>query len=935
MESDLSRILDELPGLVWTALPDGRLDFASRPWTEYTGFASNELLGAGWQRAIHPEDLPHLLRRWQSILSAGQVSSMEARLRRFDDGFHWFTFRVRPLVDGSGKIVKWLGLNIDIEDRQQSDRASEGLYRSITDTIPAMIFFMTPTGELESANPHVLEYVGMTLEELKGWKSGNLVHSDDLASVIAAWDRSIATGEPYDMEQRMRRADGVYRWFHVRGIPRRDARGNIVRWYMVEIDIDDRRRAETLLTGEKHLLEMTAAGSSMSDILVALCRLVEAATEGCYCSVVLVDAGGTRLEHGAAPSLPASFINSIIGRPVNVDSGPCAMATCLNEQVIAADLALETRWAAYAWAPMAIAHGLQACWSTPISSTIGKVVGAFAIYYAEPRTPAPEQQALIAQFSHVASIAIERAQSDAALKQSEARKAAILDSALDCIVTIDHGGRVTEFNPAAERTFGYYRNDVLGRQLADIIVPPPLQEKHRHGLARYLDTFEPRMIGRRVEMTAIRADGTEFPCELAISRIPLVGPPSFTGYLRDITERKQSEEKLRLSQAFLAEAQHLSRTGSLSWCVETGEVIWSDEVYRIFDFDKAVPVTLELIAARVHPEDIPMMHNMIARAESGADEFEYEHRLLMPDHTVKHLHLVAHATWNRNGRLEYIGAVQDVTKRRLSEEALGEVRSELARVARVASLGALTASIAHEVNQPLSGIVTNASTCLRMLAADPPNIEGARETARRTIRDGNRASDVITRLRSLFGKQNPTVEPVDLGEATYEVIALLRSELQRSRVTLRAELDDDVPLVTGDRVQLQQVIMNLLLNASDAMNGIDDRPRHLVITIEREESDCVRLSVQDAGVGFEPQRESQLFDAFYTTKSGGMGIGLSVSRSIIESHRGRLWATVNDGPGATFSFSIPQRFDNAPYGSHRGTTPAPRATDTQDVMRNS
>jgi PAS domain S-box-containing protein len=296
MESDLSRILDELPGLVWTALPDGRLDFASRPWTEYTGFASNELLGAGWQRAIHPEDLPHLLRRWQSILSAGQVSSMEARLRRFDDGFHWFTFRVRPLVDGSGKIVKWLGLNIDIEDRQQSDRASEGLYRSITDTIPAMIFFMTPTGELESANPHVLEYVGMTLEELKGWKSGNLVHSDDLASVIAAWDRSIATGEPYDMEQRMRRADGVYRWFHVRGIPRRDARGNIVRWYMVEIDIDDRRRAETLLTGEKHLLEMTAAGSSMSDILVALCRLVEAATEGCYCSVVLVDAGGTTLQ---------------------------------------------------------------------------------------------------------------------------------------------------------------------------------------------------------------------------------------------------------------------------------------------------------------------------------------------------------------------------------------------------------------------------------------------------------------------------------------------------------------------------------------------------------------------------------------------------------------------------------------------------------------
>ena len=285
---------------------------------------------------------------------------------------------------------------------------------------------------------------------------------------------------------------------------------------------------------------------------------------------------------------------------------------------------------------------------------------------------------------------------------------------------------------------------------------------------------------------------------------------------------------------------------------------------------------------------------------------------------VKYLHIVAHGTRDQGGQLEYIGAVQDVTKRRLSEEALGKVRSELAHVARVTSLGALTASIAHEVNQPLSGIITNASTCLRMLAADPPNVDGARETARRTIRDGNRASDVITRLRALFGKKDPTNEPVDLNEATREVIALLRSELQRSRVILRAELDDDIPLVTGDRVQLQQVILNLLRNASDAMSGVDDRPRQLVIRTERDEDDRVRLSVQDAGVGFEPQDEGRLFDAFYTTKSGGMGIGLSVSRSIIESHHGRLWAAPNDGPGATFSFSIPRQPESAKYADNLG-----------------
>ena len=298
---------------------------------------------------------------------------------------------------------------------------------------------------------------------------------------------------------------------------------------------------------------------------------------------------------------------------------------------------------------------------------------------------------------------------------------------------------------------------------------------------------------------------------------------------------------------------------------------------------------------------------MIDRARRDGSDFEYEHRLQMPDRSVKYLHVVAHATRDQDGRLEYIGAVQDVTERRLSEEALGKVRSELAHVARVTSLGALTASIAHEVNQPLSGIITNASTCLRMLAADPPNVDGARETARRTIRDGNRASDVITRLRALFSKKNATTESVDLNEATREVIALSLSELQRSRVILRPELADDLPPVTGDRVQLQQVILNLLLNASDAMSGVDDRPRQLVIRTERDEGDRVRLTVQDAGVGFEPQSVDRLFEAFYTTKSGGMGIGLSVSRSIIESHHGRLWAAPNDGPGATFSFSIPRR----------------------------
>ncbi len=444
----------------------------------------------------------------------------------------------------------------------------------------------------------------------------------------------------------------------------------------------------------------------------------------------------------------------------------------------------------------------------------------------------------------------------------------------------------------------------MGKNLADVIVPASLREQHRRGFGRYLATGEARVLGRRIEMTAVRADGVEIPVELAITRIPLDGPPSFTGYLRDITERKRAEETLRRSEAFLAEGQHLSRVGSFSWRLATDEIMWSEQLYRIFEIDRHLRVTFEVIGTRIHPEDLATFTEQIERSRRDGSVVQLELRLQMPDRSVKYVHVVAHSRDER-GQLEYIGAVQDVTERRRSEEALATVRSELAYVARITSLGVLTASIAHEVNQPLSGIITNASTCVRMLATDPPDLDGARETARRTIRDGNRAADVMTRVRALFSKTELTLEPLDLNEAVREVVALSSNDLQRNRVILRSELADDLPIVTGDRIQLQQVILNLLRNAADAMVDVQDRPRQLLITTRREDAGAVRLTVRDAGMGLPPQNLESLFDAFHTTKSGGMGIGLFVSRSIVERHQGRLWAEPNDGPGATFSFSIP------------------------------
>ncbi|MEI9935796.1 MAG: ATP-binding protein [Pseudomonadota bacterium] len=253
---------------------------------------------------------------------------------------------------------------------------------------------------------------------------------------------------------------------------------------------------------------------------------------------------------------------------------------------------------------------------------------------------------------------------------------------------------------------------------------------------------------------------------------------------------------------------------------------------------------------------------------------------------------------------------RDITEtKRLQDEQrrYHAIQLELAQANRIATLGQLSASIAHELNQPLTGVITNCGTCLRMLTSDPINLDGVREAVRRTMRDGNRASDVIVRLRALFNKKEPASEWVDLNEATREVIALSVEEIRKNRVIVRTELADDLQWVAADRVQLQQVVLNLIRNALDAMSAVADRPRDLLIRTELAEGDWVRLSVKDAGVGFDPQTTEKLFEAFHSTKSGGMGVGLSVSRSIIENHQGRLWAALNDGPGATFSFSVPCR----------------------------
>ena len=361
---------------------------------------------------------------------------------------------------------------------------------------------------------------------------------------------------------------------------------------------------------------------------------------------------------------------------------------------------------------------------------------------------------------------------------------------------------------------------------------------------------------------------------------------------------------LQRSEAFLADGQRISSTGSWGWTVPTGDIYWSAETYRIFEYDRATRPTLELARQRVHPDDRAVRQQILDRASNDGMDFDAEYRLLMPDGRVKHLHTSAHALQDSSGTLEFVGAVMDMTARKHAEEALRQAQADLAHVSRVTTMGEMAASIAHEVNQPLSGVVVNANASLRWLAAEPPDLGEARDAIRRIMRDGQRASQVIARVRALSQKTATEKEPLDLNAAIQEVLGLAQSEVNRTRVTLRTAFAPDLPRVLGDRVQLQQVVLNLILNGIEAMSGVVDRPRELTISTHREDPDRVRVVVKDSGIGLDPDKATQIFDAFYTTKRSGMGMGLSISRSIVENHGGRLWAVPNDGPGTTFQFTV-------------------------------
>ena len=392
-------------------------------------------------------------------------------------------------------------------------------------------------------------------------------------------------------------------------------------------------------------------------------------------------------------------------------------------------------------------------------------------------------------------------------------------------------------------------------------------------------------------------------------------PAALATISRDITESKRVEQALARSEAHLAEGERLSHAGSWTLNVATGEIFGSQEYFRIFGFDppETRAAQLDVLAERIHPEDRSRFEQMYQKMMLAREDAELEYRIVLPDGAIKHLHVVAHPIVDEFGNLtEFNGVVRDVTERRQAEDALRRAQAELTHTARVMTMGELAASIAHEINQPLAAVVTNAHACSRLLAAESPDLDEARAAVVDIAEAGTRASAVIARTRALLQKVVPAETRLDLNKVIQEVIILTHSELNAHQVSVRTEFLAELPPVLGDRVQVQQVLLNLIMNGVEAMTTVTNWPRMLFLRSRIHESDSILVAVQDSGVGLDPQNSDRIFDTFFTTKSGGMGMGLAISRSIIETHGGRLWATANSGPGATFQFTLPVCREDVP-----------------------
>jgi len=636
---DIRLVVDTIPTLAWSAGPDGSADFFNQRWLDYTGLSAKQALGWGWEVAIHPADLPRILETFRDALNSVKPYEVEGRFRRFDGEFRWFLFRASPLCDESGKVVKWYGANTDIEDRKRAEdalRSHEQNLRLLVDTIPGHIVTTTPTGEIELLNRRVLEYFDKTPEELVNWRSSDAIHPDDLALTIAALTRAIQTGEPYEREHRLRRADGAYRWFHTRGLALRDKEGRIVRWYLLPIDVDDRRRAEEALRKSEERWRSVFENSAIG--------------------VALTDLNGRFLSTN-------HVFQAMVGY-TEEELRAVSFADLTHEDYRQANWALVTE----------LVEGKRRQFQ--IEKKYRRKDGS-SIWVSNNVSLVPGTERVPRFIMALSEDITQRKRAEEKLRRSEADLLDAQRMSRTGSLKIDISSGTVTGSPQVFRIFGVMPGE-------DTSTPEFwLGRTHPDDQKRVRELFD-RSITQKTDFDAdyriVLPDG-------AIKYLHSIGHPSlnesgnlveFGGTIIDITERKQREEALRRSEGYLAEAQKLTHTGS--WAAQVSQkepvywsnVYWSKEMYRIFGLDPGpTPPSPMEVVRQLHPEDAPYHPGVVERAIRDGTDFEMDFRLLLPDGAAKYIHVVGHPVVNASGDvIELVGTAMDVTEQHESRAAL-------------------------------------------------------------------------------------------------------------------------------------------------------------------------------------------------------------------------------------------------------------------------
>ena len=888
VDDQLRAVLEAMPTLVWLAAPAGAAVHISQRWLEYTGLSAERAGGWGWTTAVHQDDINRLTTHWQTLLASGARGEIEARLRGSDGQYRWFLFSAAPLHDESGRLTGWCGTNIDIDDRHRAEeaaredrkraenvlRSSERQLLAIIDNIPALIAIHNASGELELENRAAQEYHGLPGDR-KQSDTNDVVHPDDVEAFVAATQRALTTGEPLEIEQRLRGRDGVYRWFHVRSLRSSDDDDGGARWYTVGTDIHDRKTAEEgLRRSETCLLEvqrLSRTGGWRYDLAA---DIVESSPE-----IQRVYA----VQPGEDISRPSFWFDRI--HPEDRSRVQAQFERCLREKtdyqagyrIVLPDGSIRYQYAT----------------GHPVTNDAGDLVEFIG--------------ASMDMTEHWLATT-ERSLAEEALRDSERNSRLVVDSIPGLFGLLTAEGDLQFVNRQIVEYTGRTLEELKQGGARDCIHPEDLTRVFQI-LRQSVASGSPYEIEERLR----RSDGVYrwfqnngFPLRETSGQI--VG---WCVLLTDIDDRKHAEDALHKSEERWRAVFENSAIGVALTDLRGRFLATNNAFQKMLGYTEEEIGSLTFLEL-THEDYRESNWQLVTELLEGKRrQFQIEKQYRRKDgSSIWVSNNVSLVPGTKNMPRFLMALSEDITERKQTEETLRRTQAELAHVSRVASLGEMTASIAHEVNQPLAAVVANGHACLRWLSASPPNLAKAVEAAERIVKDGKDAGEVVRRVRALFKRTAIERVRLELDEVIGEVLRLLDSYPARRHVSLDVVLDPDLPPVFADRVQLQQLVLNLMLNALEALEPVSGRVKQLSVRSTRAEGQQVVVRISDNGIGLDDSVAA--FEPFITTKPEGMGLGLAICRSIVAAHEGTLSAERNVGFGTTFTVTLPIQPDGAP-----------------------